>query len=151
MLQKMSVKAGDAPCRSATHTVSSGSESNGTPSAPPARTLSISPLQRDDETAELIVVLHSNRSETLLQLARFAEAAEAARAALQRDPSHSKSKERLKRAKEAFERAQRLAFARRGPQVKLSENGTQRSPRLLTPRAFSLPDPRFQPISFQSC
>lgn len=57
-----------------------------------------------DETAELIVVLNSNRSEALLQLARFAKAAEAAQAALQRDPSHSKSKDRLARAEGALQR-----------------------------------------------
>ena len=51
-LQKLSVdQCAAAPRQSAAHQVSSGSES--TPSAPPPRTLSISPLQRDDETAEL--------------------------------------------------------------------------------------------------
>jgi tetratricopeptide (TPR) repeat protein len=50
---------------------------------------------------EMVVVLHSNRAEALLQLSRFDEAAKAARAALQRDPSHSKSQQRLQRAQDA--------------------------------------------------
>ena len=47
---------------------------------------------------EMLVVLHSNRAEALLQLSRFDEATTAARAALQRDPSHAKSRQRLERA-----------------------------------------------------
>lgn len=47
---------------------------------------------------EMLVVLHSNRSEALLQLSRFDEATTAARAALQRDPAHTKSQQRLQRA-----------------------------------------------------
>ena len=79
----MSVKAGDAPRSSAaTHQVSSGSES--TPSAPPPRTLSISPLQRDDETAEL--------EARVLRLARACAAR--GRRAARRDRGRSQSRSR---------------------------------------------------------
>ena len=81
----MSVKAGDAPRRSATHTVSSGSESNGTPTAPQPRTLSISPLQRDDETAEL--------EARVLRLARAC----AARRDRGRSQSRSRSRSQMRR------------------------------------------------------
>ncbi len=54
-----------------------------------------------DSVEEMLVVLHSNRAEALIQLSRFDEASTAARAALQRDPSHAKSKQRLQRAQEA--------------------------------------------------
>ena len=87
----MSVKAGDAPRRSATHTVSSGSESNGTPSPPQPRTLSISPLQRDDETAEL--------EARVLRLARAcaARGRRAARRDRGRSQSRSRSRSQLRR------------------------------------------------------
>ena len=87
----MSVKAGDAPRRSATHTVSSGSESNGTPSAPQPRTLSISPLQRDDETAEL--------EARVLRLARAcaARGRRAARRDRGRSQSRSRSRSQMRR------------------------------------------------------
>ena len=90
-LQKMSVKAGDAPRRSAAHQVSSGSESNGTPSAPPPRTLSISPLQRDDETAEL--------EARVLRLARAcaARGRRAARRDRGRSQSRSRSRSQIRR------------------------------------------------------
>ena len=87
----MSFKAGDAPQRSATHTVSSGSESNGTPSAPQPRTLSISPLQRDDETAEL--------EARVLRLARAcaARGRRAARRDRGRSQSRSRSRSQMRR------------------------------------------------------
>ena len=85
----MSVKAGDAPCRSATHTVSSGSESNGTPNAPPPRTLSISPLQRDDETAEL--------EARVLRLARACAARGRRAARRDRGRSQSRSRSQIRR------------------------------------------------------
>ena len=87
----MSVKAGDAPRRSAAHQVSSGSESNGTPSAPPPRTLSISPLQRDDETAEL--------EARVLRLARAcaARGRRAARRDRGRSQSRSRSRSQIRR------------------------------------------------------
>ena len=87
----MSVKAGDAPRRSATHTVSSGSESNGTPSPPQPRTLSISPLQRDDETAEL--------EARVLRLARAcaARGRRAARRDRGRSQSRSRSRSQMRR------------------------------------------------------
>ena len=87
----MSVKAGDAPRRSATHTVSSGSESNGTPTAPQPRTLSISPLQRDDETAEL--------EARVLRLARAcaARGRRAARRDRGRSQSRSRSRSQMRR------------------------------------------------------
>ena len=85
----MSFKAGDAPRPSATHTVSSGSES--TPSAPPPRTLSISPLQRDDETAEL--------EARVLRLARAcaARGRRAARRDRGRSQSRSRSRSQMRR------------------------------------------------------
>ena len=87
----MSVKAGDAPRRSAAHQVSSGSESNGTPTAPPPRTLSISPLQRDDETAEL--------EARVLRLARAcaARGRRAARRDRGRSQSRSRSRSQIRR------------------------------------------------------
>ena len=85
MMQKMSVKAGDAP-----HQVSSGSES--TPSAPPPRTLSISPLQRDDETAEL--------EARVLRLARACAARGRRAARRDRGRSHSRSRSRSQMRRE---------------------------------------------------
>ena len=82
-MQKLSVaQCAAAPRQSATHQVSSGSES--TPSAPPPRTLSISPLQRDDETAEL--------EARVLRLARACAAR--GRRAARRDRGRSRSRSR---------------------------------------------------------
>ena len=57
---------------------------------------------RSASVDEMVVVLNSNRAEALLQLSRFDEATKAARAALQRDPSHAKSQQRLQRAQTAL-------------------------------------------------
>ena len=91
MMQKLQV--GQKPPSSATHQVSSGSES--TPSAPPPRTLSISlsisPLQRDDETAEL--------EARVLRLARAcaARGRRAARRDRGRSQSRSRSRSQIRR------------------------------------------------------
>ena len=91
MMQKLQV--GQKPPSSATHQVSSGSES--TPSAPPPRTLSISlsisPLQRDDETAEL--------EARVLRLARAcaARGRRAARRDRRRSQSRSRSRSQIRR------------------------------------------------------
>ncbi len=57
-----------------------------------------------DTVVEMLVVLHSNRAEALIQLSRFDEATTAARAALKRDRSHAKSKQRLQRAQDAVQK-----------------------------------------------
>ena len=49
---------------------------------------------------ELLVTLHSNRSECLLKLEAWAEAADEAEAALELDSGHDKSQRRLQRAEE---------------------------------------------------
>ena len=91
MMQKLQV--GQKLPSSATHQVSSGSES--TPSAPPPRTLSISlsisPLQRDDETAEL--------EARVLRLARAcaARGRRAARRDRGRSQSRSRSRSQIRR------------------------------------------------------
>ena len=87
------MQVGQKPPSSATHQVSSGSES--TPSAPPPRTLSISlsisPLQRDDETAEL--------EARVLRLARAcaARGRRAARRDRGRSQSRSRSRSQIRR------------------------------------------------------
>ena len=68
-----------------------------------AALLALTDEGKDDDNT-MAVVLHSNRAEALLQLRRFPEAAEAAKAALSLDPGHAKSKQRLQRAESGLEK-----------------------------------------------